>query len=330
MPVEKKTISFRTKGNHRQGMGDVTGSLTIAEELRKRGYNVSFVINDDKAAIDMVLEAQFSFSVVENEKEEDVWNSYFYDLIVVNQLNTNIDQLSIIRKYCRKLITIDDTGKASRSLADLRINPLYYDDGALCEPSFIPLHPMYQETHAKEKVIHNTVEQALLTMGGSDTYGLTPQIVEALRPYSDTFMIKVIIGPAFQNHKELRQVLSMKESGFEIIHAVPLETMCRLIQEADIGVCAAGNTLFEMACCGTPVLTVCNEPFEEETAYRLEKMGFGLVVPFNKTLQKEAFHRLFSRLFKKDYRKKQSLRGQELIDGKGISRIADEAISLLD
>jgi UDP-2,4-diacetamido-2,4,6-trideoxy-beta-L-altropyranose hydrolase len=304
-------------------MGDVMGSLAIADEFRKRGYSVVFLIDNDIEAAAVIRETGFAFAAVELSAEENAWMSMRHDAVVVNQLNTPIEKLSVIKRHCDVLVTIDDTGKASRNLADLRINPLYYDKGAYCDPCYIPLHTVFKEAHNKPKYIHDTVRNLLVTLGGSDTYGLTPQIITALFSYPEEIDITVVVGPAFAHHRELNEALSNSKRNFNLFPDVNIVTMSHLMQRADIGICAAGNTLFEMACCGTPVIILCGEPFEEETAYRLENLGFGMVMPFSPRLDAELLIMNLDRLLFRDIRQAQSSRGRELIDGRGIHRIAD-------
>jgi len=323
-------ICFRTKGNHNQGMGDVMGSLAIADELRRRGYSVVFLIDNDIEAAAAIRKMGFTFfTAAEFSTEEEAWISIHYDAVVVNQLSTPVERLSIIKRHCDVLVTLDDTGEASRKLADLRINPLYYDKGAYCDPCYVPLHTVFMEAHNKTKYIHETVRNLLVTLGGSDTYGLTPQIIGALSTHGVDIQITVVVGPAFAHHCELEKALLNSKREFSLQHAVDIGTLCYLIQKADLAICAAGNTLFEMACCGTPVAVICGEPFEEETAYRLEKLGFGIVMPFNTTVDQELLQKVLGKLEPLEIRQSQSRRGKELIDGKGIERIADMIESIL-
>lgn len=327
MRNSRHTVCFRTKGNHKQGMGDVMGSIAIAEELRKQGCFVSFIIDNDIETINTVRDSGFKFRTPIPDREDETWKGEYFDIAVVNQLTTPFQQLALIKKHCKYLVTIDDTGEASKKLADLRINPLYFDESAHCDIRYIPLHPIFQKAHEETGVINDTVKHILVTLGGSDTYGLTPQIIEAFSEYPHSIRIKVIIGTAFKHEKELKESLSKSKRIFDIFQSVDIETMCKLIQWADIAICSAGNTLFEMMYCGTPVVVICGEPFEEETAYRLQNMGFGMVMPFNVQLDAVKLKTLVNNLFPKLIRQSQSQTGQRLVDGKGIKRITDKILN---
>ena len=163
-------------------------------------------------------------------------------------------------------------------------------------------------------------------MGGSDTYGLTPQIIEVLSDRIGSIDVTVVVGPAFKHEEELRAAMSGREGSVRLLRAIGIESMRTWIGWADCAVCAAGNTLFEMACCGTPVVVVCNEPFEEETAFRFERQGFGSVLPFSTRVDRPHLLRLLRELSSRTVRETQSRRGKELVDGLGIQRIAEAVI----
>lgn len=319
----KHSVCFRTKGSHKQGMGDVTGSLAIADELLRRGFSPSFIIDNDAEAVQAVSSAGFRIEAVVTGEEEAAYAGRHFNAIVVNQLNTPYETLRVIKRHCEMLVTIDDTGDASRGLADLRINPLYYDEGALCDTGYIPLHPEFQEAHGMEREVSDELRHILVTMGGSDTYGLIPQIIRMLSAYPSSTYITVITGPAFKHDKELQEALADAERAFTVYHSVDAAGMRRWMQWADAAICAAGNTLFEMACCGTPAAVLCGEPHEEETAYRLQSLGFGIVMPFSPALNKELLKESLERLASRKMREAQSVQGRKLIDGKGIIRIVD-------
>lgn len=319
-------ICFKTKGNHKQGMGDVTGSIALAKELKNRGQSLQFLLDDDVEAINAVREAAFDFTLLYS-MEKALGEGILFDIMIVNQLNTDFAELKVLKEHCRLLVTIDDIGEGSRNLADLRINPLYYDDDALCGPKYVPLHFEFQNARESKKLISERPEHILVTLGGSDTYGFTPKVIEALLDYAIDREVTVITGPAFKHHDILDAVLSRRpEAGFNILHAVSVSTMRKSIEWADVAVCAAGNSLFEMACLGTPSVVVCAEPFEEETAYRMNGFGFGMVVPFNMEPDVRKVKVLLNELEDRGVRRAHSENGRRLVDGRGVERMADKIL----
>ncbi len=80
--------------------------------------------------------------------------------------------------------------------------------------------------------------------------------------------------------------------------------------------------MFEMACVGTPSLVVCGEPFEVETATRLEKAGAVMNLGFGGELDYAQVPVALEALAANtDKRRRMSLRGRQLIDGRGCERV---------
>jgi spore coat polysaccharide biosynthesis predicted glycosyltransferase SpsG len=306
-------------------MGDVTGSLAIADEFKRRRHNITFIVDRDPEAQMAIRNRGYRFIPVIGKSESRAWGRRHFDIAIVNQMSNTLDLLKCAKAHCNMLVTIDDTGTASKKMADLRINPLYYTAGALCDPKYIPLETDFQKAHRNRQVCRK-VKKVLVTMGGSDTYGYTPQILPVISKNAGGCEIAVIIGPAFKHHKELNSALAKAGRKFSVLHAVTHKEMKKWILWADLAICAGGNTLFEMACCGTPAVVIASEPFEEETAYRLAKTGFGKVVGFNKKLDAAKLRRYMREFAAVRERSRHSKAGMRLVKGLGTVHIVDSIV----
>jgi len=315
-------ILFRTKGNHKQGMGDVMGSLAIAEAFRE-GNNqdkISFLIDNDHEPIKEIGKRDYMINVAEDIGQEVSYiQSIQPDVIIVNMLKNDIERLELFKQSSKLLVTIDDSGAAAK-LSDIRINPLYYTDGAINEPEYIALGKEFVSANKNNKIIKGEVENILITQGGSDTYGFTPKIINALSEIEESIHVNVVIGPAFKNFEELNGATYKSKRYFNLIHRA--HNMCQLIQDADLVITGGGNTMFEIACLGAPAIVVCGDTFEEETADRMEKwgivenLGFGLNVS-----QKEILEKTELLIRDKKKRSEMSINGRKRIDGRGAERV---------
>ena len=83
-----KRVAFRTKGNNMQGMGDILGSLSLAQEFSSRSYDVIFIIDNNKEAIEAVKSAGYKFLTNGKKTETKLWLELpLLDIVIVNQLN---------------------------------------------------------------------------------------------------------------------------------------------------------------------------------------------------------------------------------------------------
>lgn len=323
-----KRVAIRTKGNHSQGMGDVTGSIALARELGRSGCEVLLIIDEDREAAEAVGSVGLSFSVIKGGREEDLWRTVGkVDVAVVNQLNSSWELLSMIRRYAPRLVTIDDVGEPSRRLADLRINPLYYNHGALSDFGFVPINEVFREARPKAKPMGRQVDRVLVTLGGSDTYGFTPKVVDYLGGIESTVEVTVLLGSAFRCFAELQEVLGKSPRRFIVLGPVDADGMALLLAASDMVICSGGNTMFEAACLGRPALVVCAEPFEMETASRLMEAGIVVNLGFGGTLERGPFVKNTEGLMK-DFRARaeMSQKGYERVDGRGAERLCREII----
>lgn len=315
---------FRTRGNHKQGMGDVIGSLAIADAYRDRNPRdiITFIVDNDKEAIDAVLARAHKVEVVDNLHQEMTHiEEITPDVIVVNMFKNDVERLKYFKQYTLLLVTIDDPSGAAR-WADIRINPLYYNDDAITDPVYVALRKEFIRANKISKVIKDRVEIILVTQGGADTCGFIPKIIGALDGVEKDCQIDIVIGPAFKHHQELKETIDKSKRKFNIIHNAT--NMCELMQQSDLAITAGGNTMFELACVGVPGIVLCGEEFEEETAERMEKYGIVENLGFGARVSPEKIYERVRLLMEnKSRRAEMSRRGQELIDGRGAERIVE-------
>ena len=196
-------VVFRTRGNHKQGMGDVMGSLAIADAYRDRnpGDAITFIVDNDKEAIAAVLAGAFKVEVVGSlDQEITQVKGISPGVIVVNMYKNDTERLKLLKENTRLLVAIDDPSDAAR-WADIRINPLYYIDDAVTDPAYVALRKEFIRANKIGKVIKDKVETILVTQGGADTYGFLPKFIGAVDGMDRDRRIDVCIVQASTHHE---------------------------------------------------------------------------------------------------------------------------------
>lgn len=315
-------IVIKTQGGHQEGMGDITSSLSIAEEFRAVGHEPFLLINNNEHVVQLVSDHSFSFTVVTaSQKIPECVPAGSADIAILNQLNTPEEEIRLFRDLAKVLVTVDDTSEASQ-MADLRFNVLYPREGSISEFQYIALSDIYRRKHNLEKTILPEIRRIMVTQGGSDTYGFTPLIIEGLGALPASIDVRVVLGPNFRHFDELNRSLKNAGRSFEMLTG--LKDLSDLIMDSDLVVSAGGNTLLELACLGTPAVVVCAERFENETADRLQREGFGVNLGFGGDIRsRDIFTAVTSLMNDYDARKRMSESGKALIDGNGARRIAE-------
>ena len=323
--MKKLKVLFKTKGGHKEGMGDVMSSLSLAEEFRKKGHEALFVINSNKTVKKIILENNFeNITAGISIAFEKLLSGRSIDIAILNQMNTPENEALIFKNQSKLLVTIDDTGDSAK-LADLPFNLLYSCENSITDLKYMPVANLYRQKHGTPKIIREKVENILVTQGGSDTYGFTPKIVKSLYDIPQDINIDVVLGPNFAHFTELNRVLKESPRTFNLVKAK--NDLSELMVESDIAISAGGNTLFELACLGVPVIVLCGELFEVETANRLQKEGFGINLGFGKNVDEKDISKSVLKLINNTpLRSKMSARGKKLIDGSGSQRMVETII----
>lgn len=320
-------VLFKTKGGHKEGMGDVTSSLAIADEFREQGHEVLFIINNNQSVINLISQNDFEYRIAKRlVKLKECIIGQSIDIAILNQMNTPEDEALIFKRNSKMLVTVDDTGNAAK-LADMCFNVLYPIDNSYSDFKYIALSLIFQQKHKIPKVIKEQIEMILITQGGSDTYGYTPKIVRALYNIPINIGINVVLGSNFSHYQELDETLHKAPRDFHIIEGK--NDLSDLMLQADLAISAGGNTLFELACLGVPTVVICGEPFEVETAKRLEKEGFCKNLGFGKHIDIKDISNIVNDMANNFIlRETMSVAGKKIIDGYGIKRIVEKTTEL--
>jgi spore coat polysaccharide biosynthesis predicted glycosyltransferase SpsG len=303
-------------------MGDLWGSLALADECAKGADEILFLISGGEEAIAAITERGYSYRAAATfEAEQPILRAFRPDVILVNKLKSDPAYLQALKHFTGLVVTVDDDGDGARH-AHLRVNVLYPVQGAVTDLRYIALRSEFQAAHKREKTIVRDVGELLVMQGGSDTYGFTPVILRSLERMGIRPRCTVVLGPAFRHERELAQAL--KESTLDLAVVRNARDMAGLMGAADLAVTAGGLTVFELLCTGVPSLIVCAERFEVETARRLEEAGAVVNLGFGGDLENERLAQAVDALAGDAPRRAQlSRRGKELVDGRGCERIVE-------
>ena len=114
-------------------------------------------------------------------------------------------------------------------------------------------------------------------------------------------------------------------TGSQLISAELKHIAC-----CDISINAAGSTTYELAACGVPALLVVVEDNQVELARESDKRSFAINLGWHSELRKEYLFDTMDRTIE-DHALRQAMTawGQELIDGKGAKRLADNLLNAI-
>jgi spore coat polysaccharide biosynthesis predicted glycosyltransferase SpsG len=315
-------IGFCIEASHARGLGHLYRTLNFIEYLAGQGQRCLVMMNADTRAAALLDQHSLQHVTVDLANLSSDWESaliarFKLTVWINDRLDTTLNHAQNVRKNAVRLVTFDDRGPGA-ALADLHCAPLIFSGQetlrgkrVLTGVKYLPLN---QEIDRYRRVRTRLDSPLLVTLGGSDTYGVTVRVVALLKRLKQR--ATVIVGPAFRHEAELEAVL---DESFTVKRGVP-----SLIQEFshhDLAVTGGGITPFEANASGLPCIIVANEPHEVETGQHLAGLGSSVFAGYYQDISEKVFARQLDLVA-------MSRAGLEHIDTRGVENIFREIAAL--
>lgn len=306
-------ISFRTDASVQIGTGHVMRCLTLADALRERGAQCTFVCRphtghllDAIAQRGHTAHALPRVGLVGNANVADPthaawlgtdWQSDAKDMIeVMGAEHTDwlvVDHYALdrrweqaLRPHCQRLMVIDDLAdrphdcdlildqNLGRTIAD-------YDhllgpcSEAFMGPQYALLRPEFSQFRSRSLSRRKApqLKQLLITMGGVDKDNATGHVLDVLRICSLLPELTITVVMG-PNAPWLKQVKENAASmPWPTQVLVGVSNMAELMAECDLAIGAAGGTAWERCSLGVPSLILVLAENQQEGANALQQAG---------------------------------------------------------
>ena len=336
--MEKKVL-IRADGSEQIGLGHLTRTIDIANELRNYDFEITFLTKNFKDAISLIkrtdfkikkLKKNYTISEVIKEIEEilKISNNFFEIIILDLQKEfNNQTYLDIFKKYSKKIIVFSDDPNPFYIDVDMvfafsqnqeeynyeHLNNTKYYTGL----QYFPLNKIYQDVKKKE-ILHE-IKNILLTFGGADPKNYSNRIGKILKNEDINANLFLILGRAFSKRK-YKDLLKIKLKNLTI--KKDISKMIDYFYESDLCICSAGNTLIELLTCGVPCIVLPQTDIEHIRAefFSEKNMIINMGLDFTDELLISEIKKL---IFDYSKRKLFNENAQKYLDGKGIKRIID-------
>jgi spore coat polysaccharide biosynthesis predicted glycosyltransferase SpsG len=316
------------------GLGHAARCAALTAELIKSGHSALVAI-DDNAGLERYLATQNCPFILVSASGETLLNLALEtqaDIVVVDSYRWGIAEFTRLRSNC-VVVAFDDEGFRQLPV-DAVINgapsaaQIAYK---VSEETELWLGPRFQVvregfTTLPKKDRFTPLRRVICLVGGDDSLGLLPLLAYLLERSASKLKFKITVelvcGPYVK-------VPSIKQSECVRILVDPADLPQRMA-EADLAVSAAGQTLYELARCGTPTIAFSTGRDQERNLSDLANTGFLVSTgDASQTEWPEKLEAAFGTVANNDLlRAYMSKIGQTLIDGFGSSRLV-EAITLL-
>ena len=318
--IERGTVIFRVRANHRIGSGHVHHCLQLADELAEQ--RLVFLLKD----CDPFVEELVSDHGHQWRNESDLQSDLKAlagpngNVVVNDILDTGEQEVLIQRQLGFRVVNIEDLGPGAK-LADWVVNALYpndYDSGSHVASGARYTTLRGEFLDVPEKEIRSKPSRVLITFGGTDPGGLGSRCARLLcgKVNAD---LRVIVGPGARDTEYPNDV--------EVLRSV--RSMAAEMLEADLVITSAGRTVYEAAAVGTPV-AVLAQAARDATHSHLDYKGGVVFLGIGPLTDDVHIVGVIQRLLGDHaLRLELSERLRASIDGRGAERIAHRIRAML-
>ncbi len=274
----RRHIVFVVAGYPAIGMGHVFRALMLAHEITN--HKITFVATQEsELAVENI--AQRDYKVI-REQDCDLAKtvlSLHPDLVVNDFLNTPGDYMEELRTHGVHAVNFEDDGEGADK-ADLVINALYeesHDDPRYCfGPGFFCLRDEFLQ--ARRNPLRDSVGTLLITFGGTDPTNCTRRVLDIVEPICRAYgiRIRIVSGPGYAHKESLEQhIKELENPRVTFTHATNI--MSRMMEGADLAICSAGRTVYELCHMRIPALVIAHHEREARHTFARPRNGFAFV-----------------------------------------------------
>lgn len=278
------------EASHARGMGHLFRAMALAKAVTNQGGQVRFYVNDFAPALALLRARHCSFETVPLKEEGWEPNIIGRDGVhtwINDRLDTDAAHAARVRDAGAHLVTFDDRGGGAGQ-ADLNIVAFPASDHEallgkriLAGLNYLVLDPAIARLRRPRERLGSMV----VSMGGSDTYGVTLKVMQALK--SRALAATVIQGPGFAHEAELAAIM---DTSFKLKRNIP--SLAEEFSLHDLAITAGGITPCEANAAGLPCIVIATEPWESRTGEILARLGGSLFAGPRRRIDFGIFDRL--------------------------------------
>ena len=260
--------------SHQRGMGNLFRSLNIINWFHEHKIEFVVLINEDVRSMSYLDSQNIAYHIVDLWDYQTNWEKrmieqYKIKTWINDRMATDIRHVRNIKNCGVKLCSFDDTGSGAE-LTDKNFCSMVFDhvDRLKGKEVFTGVEYMILNPEIQQYRKHRTKkERILITLGGSDTYGVTVRVAKDVKnlPYDFT----IVVGYCFNDYDKLQAII--KDSSIQVKNTVP--SLIEFFSYFDLAITGGGITSFEACSAGIPCIIIANEHHEEQVGRFFKRSG---------------------------------------------------------
>ena len=324
-------LAIRANGGPNIGYGHLVRTGALAKYALDEGDKVTYATRTPEPARQVCPE-RISVVSLDPAREHEAFLNWLSkdqpDVVLTDSYEIDTDRQRAIGELTPKLAVLQDDTRFT-VCSDVVINGNIYasrldydwvgDEPKWClGTDYLLLREKIRDLAARAPPSLEVAENALVTMGGSDTQNMTPKVVRAFDGIE--LKVDIIVGPGFDNRMEIEQALAETDGNFEI--AEDPENLPERMFQADLAVSATGSTIYELVLLGTPTIGVPQVENQKPIADVLAERE--AIVRLNPERIEDLPAKIACLADLTDERTSLQKRGIEVLDYRGVERIYDK------
>ena len=327
------SVAIHCKASMSDGMGHIYRQINLANELRKKGWEIFFYIPNFAPAIDLLSQSNFAAVIMGPQSHVTEYFKKKFDVAILDIQDTTESLIFSIQKCTRYIVSFEDLG-AGRNHVDLlidcnlapsKIRNLPSSTRGLFGTDYSVLHPDFAYYHAESKNFGTCLQSVLISMGATDPKNMTLPLTNFILHEKHELKLTVLIG----HNTKITHALNQLSRQFKLLDIRgPVSNMAQMLWGHDVVICSGGVTLHETISVGTPAFVINQVEHQQTKARFVEKSGaainLGMGIQYDVEKLREALN------LKKHKLELMSLKAKQLIDGRGLYRIIDAMNKLIE
>ena len=352
--IMAKNFVIRVDSGREIGFGHGMRCLTIANEIKKKEFNVLIIMNRERNNlgelfkknghdVSYIINRKIGFKKIDVKYDLEQTKRILQkfkekiDIFLIDHYNIDYKWEKSLRQYVRKIVVIDDLNNRKHdcdliidqglhhNMKNLYVKLVPKNCKILTGPKYAILRPEFHIFRKKLQKQNKIIKRIMISFGGSDPNNDTIKVLEGITKIKDReFSIDVIVGKANSSHAKIQKICEkMKKTR---CYYNP-EKMAKIMSKCDLAIGSGGSTTWERCCLGIPsIVSIASEDQYEATRILNSKKCIKNLGMSKKKLGSDYVIAIEDMNFKKlNEMRKECLK---LVDGNGTKRIMQNILSM--
>jgi spore coat polysaccharide biosynthesis predicted glycosyltransferase SpsG len=338
--MRSDNVLLVVNGNRTIGYGHISRTKILVEELISRGFNICFLTLTDCLFVDEIktyssdtLQVS-SFETTEKETILRYINDQNINIVLIDLIEKEYSDLNWIRAAQPKLFLVTvtlflfDYTKRYEHLSffpdlDATLSGSYRGYNGLFDLYSGPDYFTFREEFRNlVPVIKETAQNVLITMGGSDPFGITLKVLRTIKDLE--YSVTVILSEISNTYEHVKKIVESNPK-FELLEKS--HSIAQLMLDSDLIIINGGLTRYEACLIGIPFIALSIHERQYLITKRLTDQGVGINLGISHALSNSKIKNGLIDLMNSFSRRKEMSKNMKgLFDYNGGKRIVDEIV----